>query len=90
MLGSFGPDAGVTVVGKDEAVVTLVVGKNGGPSLRLGDRNRRAWISLGDQGSPSLFLKDGGGHVVVTPSRIEVKDASGTDVFRAGGKGVAQ
>jgi hypothetical protein len=89
MVGSFGPDAGITVVGKDEAVVTLAIGKNGGPSVSLGDKNRRAWISLGDQGTPSLFLKDGGGHVVVTPSRIELKAASGSDVFRAGVKGVA-
>jgi hypothetical protein len=87
MLGSFGPDAGVTVVGKGEAVVTIAVGKNGGPSLSLGDKNRRAWLSLGDEGSPSILLKDGSGQFLATTTQIGLKDASGKDVFRAGPEG---
>lgn len=87
MLGSFGPNAGVTVVGKDEAVVTLALGKNGGPSLSLADKNRRAWLSLGDEGAPSLLLKDGSGHFVATTTRIGLKDVSGREVFRAGPEG---
>jgi hypothetical protein len=87
MLGSFGPDAGVTVVGKDEAMVTLAVGKNGGPSLSLGDKNRRALLSLGDVGSPSILLKDGSGHFSATTTRIGLTDALGRDVFRAGPEG---
>lgn len=87
MLGSFGPDAGVTVVGKDEAVVALAVGKNGGPSLSLSDKNRRAWLSLGDEGSPSILLKDGSGQLAATTTRIGLKDGSGKEVFRAGPDG---
>lgn len=87
MLGSFGPDAGVTVVGKDEAAVTLAVGKNGGPSVSLADKNRRAWISLGDKGSPSILLKDASGYFSATTTQVGLKDASGREVFRAGPEG---
>lgn len=84
MVGSFGPDAGISVVGRDRSVATLALGRNGGPSVSLSDESRRAWLSLGDTGSPIVFLKDKDGHVVVAPSHIDMKDSAGREIFRAG------
>ncbi len=83
-VGSFGPDAGVSVVGKDGTIATLAIGENGGPMVSLSDKSRKAWLALGDKGSPNVFLQDASGHLVAAPSRIELKDASGKELYRAG------
>lgn len=89
MIGSFGPDAGVSLTVRDPPMATLAVGKLGGPALSLDGGERSVLVSLGDDGPPVMWLKDGTGHFLARPSRVEVRDPAGRPVFTSafGGSG---
>lgn len=80
-IGSFGPDAGIALTVHDQPMATLAVGKLGGPALSLGGAERSVLVSLGDDGSPVVWLRDATGLFLARPSGIEVRDPKGGPVF---------
>ena len=77
MVGSFGPDAGIAISGRDGAVASLAVGKLGGPALSLSEKDLKVLVGTGDGQSPVTWLRDSNGSLVATPSRLFFQDGEG-------------
>lgn len=84
LLGALGEDlAGIAIMGREGAHVTLSTVGNGAPSLGLRDnKGRRVILGLTEgDGPPSFQMTDGAGSLAATTSGLRLKDAAGKIVF---------